>query len=161
MILGSEKILELCKEGLLENFEEKHIESCGVDLRIGKIYRLKSGAKLGVDDRQTPEIEEVAENTIILKPNEYVLVETMEKVNMPSDLCAWMRQRSTLQRCGVSLFTALIDPGFNGTLTFGMKNQGEFEFEVERGARVGQIIFEKVEGGVKKYDGKYQGGKVV
>jgi len=162
MILAHSEIKKQIEENkLLENFEEKSIGGAGVDLRVGKYYRLKSGAKLGADERELPEIEEITDEWIEVKPSEYILVETMEKVNMPASLVAWMRHRSTLQRSGVGLLTALIDPGYKGTLTFGLRNFSDYVFKLQRGARVGQIVFSKVEGEGKEYSGRYQGGKVV
>lgn len=162
MILGHSEILRLAKEqNLIEDFEEKNVEGAGVDVRAKTFYMLKNGAKLSEEDRALPEIEEIQEDPVVLKPDDYVLVETIEKVNMPLDLCAWMRHRSTLQRSGVALFTALIDPGYQGGLVFGMKNQGAFDFEIKKGTRVGQLIFEQVRGDAKEYAGRYQGGKVV
>lgn len=162
MILSGNEIRKLAQEkALLENYEDKNIGGAGVDLRVGKYYRLKSPAKLGVNERELPKIEEITSEWIEVKPSEYILVETIEKVNMPADIAAWMRHRSTLQRSGVGLLTALIDPGYKGTLTFGLRNFGEHTFKLQRGTRVGQIIFEKMSGAGKEYDGKYQGGKVV
>jgi len=161
MILGHAEIKRRCEEGLLENYEEGSIGGAGVDLRVAKFYELKTPAKLLKGERVLPEVEEIEGKQVTLQPQHYVLVETMEKVNMPDDLAAWMRQRSTLQRCGVSLETALIDPGYHGTLTFGMKNNSDRDFVIEKGARVGQIIFEEVKGESKRYEGRYQGGNVV
>lgn len=163
-VLGYEEIKELIKtKKLLENIDENNIQPGGVDLRVKYIYRLKNGGFLGVKNRRTPDVEIVAKykgEKFNLKPNEFVLVETMEKVNMPSDILAIILPRSSLFRCGVSLHTAVVDPGFIGTLTFGMKNLSEYPFEIEIGARIGQIVFEEVKGNSKLYDGKYQGGKV-
>jgi dUTP pyrophosphatase len=164
VVLGCEKILELIKNGsLIENADEKNVQPSGVDLRVQRIFRLKNGGFLGTDDRNTPDVESVSDRPggkIRLEPNEFVLVETMEKVNMPKDITAIILPRSSLFRCGVSLHTAVVDPGFKGTLTFGMKNLSEFPFEIEIGSKIGQIVFEEVKGNVKLYDGKYQGGKV-
>ncbi len=162
MILSNEEIKKLVQEkSLLENHEDKNIGGAGVDLRVGRYYRIKSPAKLGVTERELPVIEELADDWITVKPSEYILIETMEKVNMPTDIAAWMRHRSTLQRSGVGLLTALIDPGYNGTLTFGLRNFGEHPFKLQRGARVGQIIFSRMSSAGKEYDGRYQGGNVV
>jgi deoxycytidine triphosphate deaminase len=164
-VIGHEEILKLIKKkpSLIENIDEKNIQPSGVDLRVKRIYRLKNGGFLGNDNRITPDVESVSDKTgekIRLEPNEFVLVETVEKVNMPKDITAMVLSRSSLFRCGVSLHTAVVDPGFQGTLTFGMKNMSEFPFEIEIGSRIGQIVFKKVKGNVKLYNGKYQGGKV-
>lgn len=161
MILGSGEIKKLIKEkNLLENYLEENIEGAGVDLRAGKIFHLKSGAKLTASERILPAVEEAKENHFVLKPQEYVLIQTIEKVNVPLDICGRMLPRSTLQRSGVYQFHSFIDPGYKGALTFGMKNLGKFNFEFEKGAKVAQIIFEEVKGMAKAYSGKYQGGKV-
>ena len=163
-VIGYEEILKLMKEkSLIENVDEKNIQPSGIDLRVKRIYRLKDGGYLGTNDRRTPDVESVSDRIgekFTLGPNEFVLVETMEKVNMPKDVMALILPRSSLFRCGVSLHTAVVDPGFKGTLTFGMKNLSEFPFEIEIGSKIGQIVFETVKGNVKLYDGKYQGGKV-
>lgn len=164
MILGHSELLKLIEgKKLIENFELKNVESAGVDIRAGNMYRLKSRAKLGVSERVLPHIEKIEpeDNAYTIKPNEYFLIESVERVNMPSDIAARMLPRSTLQRSGVYLFHAFIDPGYRGTLTFGIKNLSKFNFEFERGAKVAQLIFEKVKGKTKLYDGRYQHGKIV
>ena len=161
LILGSSEIIKLIKEKkLIENVDLRNVGGAGVDIRAGSFYRIKSGACLGIGRRELPEVEPIRLNIVTIEPGEYILVETLEKVNMPENLCARMLPRSTLQRSGVYLFTALIDPGFNGTLTFGLKNLSKFPFKLEKGSRIAQIIFEEVRGNSKRYDGRYQGGKV-
>jgi deoxycytidine triphosphate deaminase len=162
MVLGHSLILKYIKEKkLIEDTEEKWVEGSGVDLRAKTFYRLRTSAEFMKDSRKLPEITEVQEDTLVLKPGEYILVETIEKVNMPEDLCALMSNRSSLFRCGASLRTAVIDPGYCGTLTFGLKNESQHEITIEKGARVGQIQFFRVEENEKLYEGRYQGGKVV
>ncbi|MFC2162523.1 dCTP deaminase [Candidatus Altiarchaeota archaeon] len=162
MILGRSELLELIREkNLIESFSDDSLGGAGYDLRLDKIYRLASNSMLGVTDRRTPDVKQVDYDSYTLGPGDYVLVETLEKVNMPADVAARVLNRSTLFRCGVSLFNAFIDPGFKGTLTFGMKNLSNMDFTVERGSRIAQVIFEKVSGDTIEYDGKYQGGKVV
>jgi dCTP deaminase/dUTP pyrophosphatase len=162
MILGNEKIAKLTAEKkLIENFTPECLEPSGYDLRLGKAYRIKSDSFIGVSERKTPQVEEIKEEKILLKPGDYILVETLEKVNMPSDLMARILQRSSVFRCGCTLATAVVDPGYCGTLTMGLKNQSDQEFTIEKNAKIAQIVFEEVSGSSKKYDGKYQGGKVV
>jgi len=162
MILGySEIVRRIDTDNLLENFEDGSIGGAGVDLRLKSVYRPKSEGMIGRTERITPEVEEVKEEKVVVEPGKYFLVETMEKVNMPGDLAARILPRSSLFRCGASLRNAVVDPGYVGTLTFGLKNEGDFNFVVEKGARICQIVFETVHGDTKMYQGKYQGGKVV
>jgi len=162
MILGYGEIVKRIDQAkLLEDFESENIGGAGVDLRLKAAYRPTSEGFMGKTDRKTPEIEEIRDEKIIVEPGKYFLVETIEKVNMPDDVMARVLPRSSLFRCGASLRNAVVDPGYIGTLTFGLKNEGEFNFVVEKGARICQIVFETVQGETKPYQGKYQGGKVV
>jgi len=161
MILGSSELLEMFKKGLVEGYVTDNVGGAGYDLRLGHVYELKTGGQIGAKTRTLPEIELVQAEEHFLGPGEYVLVETMEKVNMPDDLAARVLNRSSLFRCGAALENALVDPGYRGTLTFGLKNNSKNTFKVEQGAPIAQIVFERVQGSERSYDGRYQGGKVV
>lgn len=161
MLLSRQKILELVKrKNLIENFDKGCVEGAGYDLRIGKIYEIMSDSYLGINDRGTPKVKEIKFKKYKLKSDQYILIETIEKVNIPENIIARILPRSTLFRCGCSLITAVVDPCYKGTLTMGLKNLSEFNFEFERGSRIAQIVFETVEGKTKGYKGRYQGGRV-
>jgi len=162
MILGDGRILELVeKEKLLENFSRECLGGAGYDLRLGRVYRIESDSLMGADERRTPAVSEIDSIRLTLKPGEYVLVETLERVNMPPGLMARILPRSSLFRCGCALMTAVVDPGYRGALTMGLKNVSGSEFTVEKNARIAQIVFEEVSDSSKSYSGRYQGGKVV
>lgn len=168
-MIGTKELLDLVKEKkLVENLCERELknpEGAGFDLRVGEVFKIKDGeAFLGEFERHTPETEAIAkhgkEKDVTLKPGDFVLVKTMEKVNLPHDICAIFRPRSTLQRCGVALFTAAASPGYCGELTFGMRNLGKNPLKLEMGARIAHIIFFKTSENVSAYRGQWQGGRV-
>lgn len=162
MYLGHREIMHrIARDKLLEGVEEENVQGAGVDLRVEKLYRLNSSASLGVEERKLPEVKELQGSRFTLVPREYHLLLTREKLNMPYDLVAFIFQRSTLFRSGVSLRTAVVDPGYRGRLTVGIVNEGREGFTLERGTRIAQIVFAGVEGTAKSYSGKYQGGKLV
>ncbi len=160
MFLGHDEILSRVRsDKLIENLEEKNIEGSGVDLRIDSLYCLSSDdAFIGISDRRIPKVNKL--DKFVLKPKCYYLFKTMERVNMPSDLVAFMFPRSSLFRCGISLRTAVIDPGYRGELTVGLFNESERDVRLEMGARVLQLVFSLVSGGTQLYDGRYQDGKI-
>lgn len=161
MYLGKSQILKRIKEeSLIKGCNEKHVQGAGVDLRIEKLYEVCSDAFVGVEKRVLPELKEVEGETFVLQPKGYYLCVTKEKLNMPLDLVAFLFPRSTIFRSGASLKTAVIDPGYKGTLTIGIKNESNFELKLEKGARIAQVVFSKVEGESEGYKGRYQGGKV-
>jgi len=170
MILGVKELLKLVKENkLVENLSERELknpEGAGFDLRIGELYGIKGRGFLGVEERETPEMELVAkyENgktvKIELQPRTYYAMKTIEEVNMPEDLLAIMTPRSTLFRSGVYIFGGQTPPGYKGGLTMGIYNFREEKFKLEMGARVVHIMFFQVEGESNLYRGQWQGGRV-
>jgi deoxycytidine triphosphate deaminase len=167
MILSGGKILDLVKEKkLIENFSPECIGGAGYDLRVGKVYKLKILGEregfIGVSTQINSEVEEIPFEKYSLQPNEYVLVESIEKVNIPKNLVGRILPRSSVFRLGCALLTAVVDPGFQGTLTMGLKNLSPGKkFTFQKGARIAQIIFEEILGKAKSYEGRYQGGKVI
>lgn len=162
MYLGSAEILRWAKEfSLIEGFAKESVQGSGIDLRIDKLFELGGGASLGKKERVLPGTRELPGEKFVLKPKSYYLCLTAEKVNMPDNLVAFILPRSTLFRSGISLKSAVVDPGYKGALTMGLMNETDHEFELERGARIAQIVFSKVDGDTSRYEGKYQGGFVV
>lgn len=170
MILGAKKILELVKKNkLVENLSERELknpEGAGFDLRIGELYEVSGKGFLGVEDRKTPKIKLVAKygkertKKVILKPQTYYLMKTIEKINLPENLLAIFTPRSTLYRSGVYIFGGQSAPGYKGELTMGIYNFTKAPFELEMGARVLHIMFFEVKGKSNLYRGQWQGGRV-
>ncbi|NTU73160.1 hypothetical protein HGB07_03235 [Candidatus Roizmanbacteria bacterium] len=170
MILGPAKLLELVnKEQLVEGLSERELtnpEGAGFDLRLGEVYEISGSAFLGVEERKTPEIklvvqyEEGKNNSITLKPGDFYLVSTIEKVNTPLDITINFKPRSTTFRSGLFLRTGNVAPGYKGKLSFGLKNEGPIPVTIELGARFVHAQFEWVDGGGSQYRGQWQGGRV-
>lgn len=170
MILGPQKLLELVKEiKLVEGLSERELtnpEGAGFDLRLGEVYTISGDAFLGETERKTADIELVqsydpkGKRIIVLKPGDYVLVATIEKVNMPLFLTANFKPRTTTFRSGLFLRTGNVAPGYCGKLTFGLKNEGPIEVTLEMGARFVHMQVEEVLGEGSQYRGQWQGGRV-
>ena len=161
MYLGKAEILKSIEEdALLQNCDPSNVQGAGVDLEMDKLYEIKSSAELSRESRSLPELDEHNVGVYCLAPGKYYLCTTKERANMPRDLVAFILPRSTLFRCGVSLRTAVVDPGYRGILTLGIRNESDHEFALERGSRICQIVFSEVKGEATNYEGKYQGGKV-
>jgi deoxycytidine triphosphate deaminase len=168
MPLGLDILLKLVREDkLIVDLGERDLtnpEGAGFDLRVGEVYGLKGPGLLGIDTRSSSPTELVAsrdrDHTFVVPAGSYYLVRTIESVNMPLYLAASISPRTTLFRCGLSLDTAKVDPGYKGQLTFGLNNTGPFEFQLELGARIAHIMFDEVIGTSNPYRGQWQGGRV-
>ncbi len=183
MILSAVKVLELNKRyNLVEGLSERELENaegCGLDIRVGEVYSLEEkDGFLGVEERTTPnaikiaDIKEDGNKKIILKPGEFILVKTVEKISAPGEkvkysesdseryLMPHVYPRSTLQNCGVALYCTKTDPGYSGQLRFGLANHGKRDFVFELGARMFNIVFHVIDGELKRtYEGQWQGGE--
>ncbi len=171
MIIGPKKLLQLVKETqLVEGLSERELkepEGAGFDLRLGEIWAFDGGtAFLGVEERETPKIKSIAKYkkdsraSFTLQPGDFYLVSTIEKVNLPIDIAAQFKPRTTTFRSGLFLRTGIVQPGYQGILTFGIKNEGPIPVTLELGCRFVSAQFYWVDGGGEQYRGQWQGGRV-
>jgi len=182
--LGADRIIRLVREGVpvedhvtgaiatkplieyLGSDQVEGIEGTTVDLRLGAIYKPVGRARLMRETRTTPEIENVMDiktspdGVYCVKPGDYLLFQTIEQVNLPDDLFAYIRPRTTLIRSGIPLLTAFISPNYQGRLTVGMKHQGVADVEIQMGFRILCIAFFPIEGRAVPYRGVWQGDRV-
>ncbi|MCK4354759.1 2'-deoxycytidine 5'-triphosphate deaminase [Candidatus Parcubacteria bacterium] len=170
MILGAEELLKLVKEKkLVENLSERELqnpEGAGFDLRLGEIHEIFGQGFLGIEERETPKTKLLVKydsnkkQSFVFKTSKYYLIKTIEKINLPENILCLMRQRSTLHRSGIMIFTANVSPGYQGELIFGIINLGPCDIEIELGARVVYAMFHEVKGKTNLYRGQWQGGRV-
>lgn len=170
MFLGVDKLLELVKEKkLVEDLCERELtnpEGTGFDLRLGEIFTISGKGFLGIEDRHTCEAKSVAKyeegkkQAVTIKPGDFYLVKTVEKVNLPEDLVGFFKPRTTMQRMGIFLRSSQVSPGYSGELTFSIANVGPCEVDIEMGARIAHVLFARVDGKTHLYRGQWQGGRV-
>lgn len=170
MILGPKILLELVRRHkLVEGLSERELtnpEGAGFDLRLGEVYKISGDAFLGETERKTADItlvekyEKGKKRKVTIKPGDFYLVTTMESLNMPQNLTANFKPRTTTFRSGLFLRTGNVAPGYKGKLTFGLKNEGPITVTIEMGARFVHAQFEEVKGGGSMYRGQWQGGRI-
>ncbi len=184
MVLGADRIVRMITAGvevedpgsgrairkpLIEGMGQDQIEGIEgttADLRLGAVYRPVDKARLMRGTRVTPRIEKVMDiaespdGVYRISGGEYLLFQTVEQVNLPRDLFAYIRPRTTLIRSGIPLETAFISPNYQGRLTVGMKHQGANDVEIQMGFRILCIAFFPIEGEAVPYRGVWQGDRV-
>jgi dUTP pyrophosphatase len=184
VVLGADKIVRLITSGvdvedpdsgvmvkkpLIEHMlrdQIEGIEGTTADLRLGVIYRPVGSARLMRETRVTPRIEKVMDieenpdGVYTVSGGEYLLFQTVEQVNLPKDLFAYIRPRTTLIRSGIPLETAFVSPNYQGRLTVGMKHQGANDVEIQMGFRILCIAFYPILGEAVPYRGVWQGDRV-
>jgi dCTP deaminase (EC 3.5.4.13) len=97
----------------------------------------------------------IAEN-VILASGTSILVPSLEWVELPGDVAATLRCRSSFARKGVLLGGGFVDPGFRGQLTLCLANMGRESLALRKEDRVVQMIFHEVTMNDTLYQGRYQ-----
>lgn len=172
-ILTKNKILEKIKSGDLgftPNLDSFQLQAHSVDLRLGFTFLVPKRSKMDLAGRETllvtplsaagPEFFEVVEleqgQYFELLPQEYVLVSSFESVKIPADLMAILYPRSSTNKKGLSLdLTGVVNSGYEGQLTFPMRNNLPSRIRLYPGERVCQLVFEELTEPVTPEKSKY------
>jgi dCTP deaminase len=95
-------------------------------------------------------------NGIRVKSRGFVIASSIEKVKLPNNLIATLKDKSTNARCGVSIFNTVIEPGWGGYITIEITNNSSEELILWHGQPIGQLLFSQVDDNCEPYSGKYQ-----
>lgn len=84
----------------------------------------------------------------------------MEHLDMPDDLCAEVKDKSTNARLFVLVQNTIIEPGWYGTLTVELTRFLPWPIYLKKGTPIAQIVFKTLDEPTEQsYGGKYQGQK--
>lgn len=99
----------------------------------------------------------VRENVSIL-PGTFALVSTLEHFNMPDDLIAFPKNKSSWMRKGLCIGAGtVIEPGWRGFLTLEIHNRGKEWLKFKSGTPIAQILFARLDAPTEQaYEGRYQ-----
>ena len=141
---------------------QTQLQPNGIDLRIDRVQRLTSPGLLGAapnlrEPAAREDVQPDADGWWDLHPGGYV-IGYAETVNLPVDLMAFARPRSTLLRSGVAIHTAVWDAGYSGRGEGLMSVLNPKGYRLQRGAAVLQLVFLRLgKATTEGYRGKYQG----
>ena len=141
---------------------EEQLQPNGFDLTLWEVNRLLSTGSMGAgqEQREIPDTETLAfqtDNWIHLDPGPYRITFT-EIVNLPLDLMALGRPRSSLLRSGVSVHTAVWDAGYRGRSQALLVVHHRHGYRLQQGARLLQLLFFRLPRPVSQgYQGRFQG----
>lgn len=95
--------------------------------------------------------------TILLKPGAFALASTIERFRIPDHIAAFVLDKSSWARRGLSLFNTVLEPGWQGWLTLELANLSRNEIKIESGSPIAQIMFQQLLAPTEQpYKGKYQ-----
>ena len=156
LVLGNPPLIE----GYISLDEQ--LQPNGFDLTLREVGRMTSsgGMGAGADQRELSSTEIIDFDSggwIELTPGPY-LMSFNEVVNLPLDVMALGRPRSSLLRSGVSIHTAVWDAGYRGRSQALLMVQNDLGYRLQRDARVAQLVFFRLaEPASHGYQGRFWG----
>lgn len=137
------------------------VQPNGIDLTLRDVAAYAGAGEVDFSNerRVLPKVEPLpyTKDEIALPPGPY-MVTFNEVVNIPNDIAALGRTRSTLLRCGVALHTAVWDSGYSGRSQSLMTVYNPNGIVLSRNARIMQLVFFRLDQpAVEGYSGRYQG----
>lgn len=156
---------------VIEPYDAGDLQPSSVDLHLDRTFRVfRNNRYPYIDVRQAqPDLTEMVtvgeDEGFILHPGEFVLGQTLEWVELPSDLVARLEGKSSLGRLGLLIHSTAgyVDPGWRGNLTLELSNVSNLPIALYPGMRIGQISFLELSSPVERPYGspglgsKYQG----
>lgn len=146
MVLSKPDILRYLNEGKLKfdpNVPPERVDQVSIDLRLGRKFTTFKNvpgyiSAIHVDKSlwKSADLWNHEEQDVFqLKPGEFVLAQTLERVHIPNDLVGFVEGRSSFARVGVTIHVTApkIDPGFEGHITLEMTNFGKATVELRAG----------------------------
>jgi len=129
-ILTRDAIIEKIKkkEVSITPYDNKNIGPGSIDLTLDNKFRVfrHDQYKIKADEKTDYKAltKRIISNTLILKPDDFCLGITKEKVKLPSDICGWLSGRSRFARLGllVHITAPFVQPGINNKQVLEIKN---------------------------------------
>jgi len=150
MILSDRDIKQAIADGWLTfrpRLSNDQIGPASIDLKLGPTFKvfktrrhtlldLKRGLPADFTESYTMQKGE----PFILHPHHFVLAATREYLVLPDNLVIRMEGKSTLARMGILVHSAgYFDPGFEGTATLEISNQGNLAVALYPGMYICQM----------------------
>ncbi len=161
MILSDGTIKQLIHEGILQidPLTDEQIQPASVDLRLGNHF-LKVDENTIESMALDKEIKyvEFTSDEVIIPPHSFLLATTMEYIQVPENLTAFVEGRSSIGRIGLFIQNAgWVDPGFEGEITLELYNANRLPIKLMAGRRICQLVFAQLDKkALNPYNGKYQ-----
>ncbi len=150
------------RELVIEPLSPDSIQPASIDCRLDRNFLVVEDRNMQMIDLNSAiEYREYESDFITIPPHSFLLATTMEYIELPDDLTAFVEGRSSIGRIGLFIQNAgWVDPGFKGQITLELYNANSLPIRLEAGRRICQLVFCKMDQkALNPYQGKYQGQK--
>lgn len=147
-LLSYTELLELVNQGVIDAPIE-NINGSSIDITLDKIIRteVRNTDVVDLSKKQniiTRECEIDSKYGYVINPGEFILASSREVFNLPGDIAAEYKLKSSMARNGLEHLNAgWCDPHWHGSkLTLELKNITEYhDLLIKEGMKVGQVVF--------------------
>ncbi len=146
MMLARQDLFRAWRSGEIRfepDISPDQISLSSIDLRLGCMFTTQKAHKgLVIRPAQDFDPSNFVKNTTLrsggifrLRPKEFRLAQTLEKITLSAGLAAHIHGRSSMARAGLAVHSTAphIHPGFYGPITLELFNYGEWELEFSAG----------------------------
>ncbi len=152
MLLSHDALIELVDRGVITNVDRKAINASSIDIHLGDTLLIEDEVPdytAAIDYRARsplPTTPSVMDPDIgwTLNPGEFVLAQSVEVFNLPPDISAEYKLKSSMARIGLEHMNAgWCDAGWHGSvLTLELKNMLRYHsIRLRPGDPIGQMVF--------------------
>lgn len=151
MLISGPELFGLIETGVIECVEPAAVNGTSIDVRLGDVLYYEDVQQGGtVDLRMSPprvpafRVHHLSHDPYVMRPGEFVLVQTIERFNLPADLAMEFRLRSSAARAGIGHpLSGWADPGWTGSaLTLQIVNMfTSHSIRIHHGMPIGQVVF--------------------
>lgn len=158
MILSDRDIRRNISEGKISispapDFENQ-LGSCSIDFHLGNVFKIFNHSKYPyIDPRNSNLSSEIMKDikisdgdSFIMRPGEFCLATTVEKLKIADDLLGRLEGRSSLGRIGIIVHStaARFDPGWDGIPVLELGNIGVLPVVLYPGMKICSFTFEQL-----------------
>jgi dCTP deaminase len=152
-LLSYVELCELVESGVIGPVDSKAINAASIDVRLGKdivVERCNDNFSGVIDIHKRevfPSQSYSIETHYDMQPGEFILAHTMETFNLPDNICAEFKLKSSGARTGLeNALATWCDAGWHGsTLTLELKNLLRYNsLRLTPGMYIGQMLFYRV-----------------
>ena len=155
MLLSYTELVELVEQGVITGVDPSAINAASIDVRLGQDlvveeYMDHRVRPIDIHKRELFPHRKISlgeRGYYDLHPGEFILAHTMETFNLPDNICAEFKLKSSGARTGLeNALATWCDCGWHGsTLTLELKNLLRYNsLRLTPGMYIGQMIFYRV-----------------
>jgi len=153
MYLSNRDILKEIERGniAITPFDEKYLNQASYDLALSDEFYIPRKVRGEVDVVESTDphklMKKVHVKSIVVKPGEFCLAKTKERIRISNGLIGILGGRSRYARLGITVHitSAVIQPGSDNHQILEITNVSPFTLRLYAGERISQVYFERLE----------------